>query len=199
MRRTLLAPLLSALLLLACQMAAPNGGSTVVGDDAIAVTSLDAPGAAALAPQAGAVAPTLPAGVAALATQAPTPATPAAADAAAVARPATADTPRPQTRPQAAVADPNAPDLAAPAAPEAPKTAGQVLCEKSKGQWVGAGETGAFYCASTTRDGGKRCTRKSQCRGECLARSGSCAPIMPLYGCNDVLDKDGRMVTLCID
>jgi hypothetical protein len=33
----------------------------------------------------------------------------------------------------------------------------------------------------------------------CLARSGTCAPIMPLFGCNEVLDKQGRRVTLCIE
>ena len=82
---------------------------------------------------------------------------------------------------------------------EVVRTAGQVLCETSGGQWVAAGETGAFYCASQTRDAGKRCSKKTQCQGVCLARSGTCSPITPLYGCNDVLEKDGRQVTLCID
>ena len=82
---------------------------------------------------------------------------------------------------------------------EVVRTAGQVLCEASGGQWVAAGETGAFYCASQTRDAGKRCSKKTQCQGVCLARSGTCSPITPLYGCNDVLEKDGRQVTLCID
>jgi hypothetical protein len=110
-------------------------------------------------------------------------------------------TPHPKPRPEDAAAQASTPDpeAVAPAEPETPKTAGQVLCEKSRGQWVGAGETGAFYCASLTRDGGKQCSKKTQCQGVCLARSGTCAPITPLYGCNDVLEKDGRQVTLCID
>ena len=32
-----------------------------------------------------------------------------------------------------------------------------------------------------------------------LARSGTCAPITPMFGCNDILQDDGREVTLCLD
>jgi hypothetical protein len=195
MRRTVLASLLSALLLMACQMPAPGGGafgpsvtgptatgptSTGLTADAIAVTPLAAPG----------VAPIIPSSIAAPSLPAPTP--PAQSEA------------RSETQPQAetpalaALAEPETPPPA-PAEPEAPKTAAQVLCEKSKGQWVAAGDSGAFYCASLTRDGGKQCRRQTQCQGQCLARSGTCSPITPLYGCNDVLDMDARMVTLCID
>jgi hypothetical protein len=46
---------------------------------------------------------------------------------------------------------------------------------------------------------GKACTRQSQCEGYCLARSGTCAPITPMFGCNDILQDDGREVTLCLD
>ncbi|MEI6098902.1 MAG: hypothetical protein WCS20_11500, partial [Alphaproteobacteria bacterium] len=101
---------------------------------------------------------------------------------------------QPETQPQAVTPDP-----AVATEPQAPKSAEQVLCEKAKGQWVAAGKTGAFYCAKPTRDGGKQCRNQSQCQGQCLARSGTCSPITPLYGCNDVLQKDGRKVTLCID
>ena len=83
--------------------------------------------------------------------------------------------------------------------PAAPKSPAQLLCEKSGGRWMVAGETGAYICVSPTRDGGKLCRKKSDCQGLCLARSGTCAPFSPLFGCNDVLEKDGRRVTLCID
>lgn len=83
--------------------------------------------------------------------------------------------------------------------PEAPRSPEQVLCEKRGGQWAVAGITGAYVCVSPTRDGGKVCRKKTDCEGLCLARSGTCAPFTPLYGCNDVLEKDGRQVTLCID
>ena len=158
MRRTLFAPLLSALLLLACQPAdRQEAGLTT---EAIAVTPLDAAGSAAT-----------------------------------VDVPAEA-TPRPKPRPEVSGAEAAVDE--APEAPE-PQTAQQLLCTKAKGQWLSAGETGAFYCASLTRDSGKQCRKKGDCQGQCLARSGTCSPITPLYGCNDVLEKDGREVTLCID
>ena len=50
-----------------------------------------------------------------------------------------------------------------------------------------------------TRDGGKSCKRERDCEGLCLARSRTCAPIQPLFGCNDILQDNGVMVTLCID
>ena len=104
-----------------------------------------------------------------------------------------ADTPHPKPKPAVLA------DTPAPPEPEAPKSAGQMLCEKSKGQWMSAGDTGANYCASLTRDGGRQCHKKSDCQGQCLARSGTCSPITPLYGCNDILEKDGGEVTMCID
>ncbi|MBC7480119.1 MAG: hypothetical protein H7317_18855 [Pseudorhodobacter sp.] len=111
--------------------------------------------------------------------------------------PKDADTPHPKPKP-ATLADTPAPGVAPPE-PEAPKSAAQMLCEKARGQWLSAGDTGANYCASLTRDGGKQCHKKGDCQGQCLARSGTCSPIMPLYGCNDILEKDGGEVTMCID
>lgn len=86
-----------------------------------------------------------------------------------------------------------------PAASAPPKSAGQIACEKDRGTWARAGEGGGMACIRQTRDGGKRCDSKSDCQGECLARSRSCAPIQPLFGCNDVLMDNGAAVTLCID
>ena len=56
-----------------------------------------------------------------------------------------------------------------------------------------------MICIQPTRDGGKRCTRESQCDGVCLARSGTCAPVKPLLGCNEVLQDNGVRATLCIE
>jgi hypothetical protein len=85
--------------------------------------------------------------------------------------------------------------------PEAAKIlAPEVLaCQKQGGEWVAAGGEGAMACIEYTRDYGKSCHKKSDCQGDCLAKSNSCAPITPLYGCNDILQDDGSMVTLCID
>jgi hypothetical protein len=81
-----------------------------------------------------------------------------------------------------------APDEAAPAVPEATEEVAPTLPASPE-----------EACVTLTRDGGKACTRQSQCEGYCLARSGTCAPITPMFGCNDILQDDGREVTLCLD
>jgi hypothetical protein len=52
----------------------------------------------------------------------------------------------------------------------------------------------------TPKDAGKSCSTSSECStGNCLARSQSCSPIEPLFGCNELLDAEGRRVTLCVE
>ena len=97
---------------------------------------------------------------------------------------------------EAAPAVPEATEEVAPAPPASPEEA---RCLKTGGTWASAGQSGAKACVTLTRDGGKTCTRQSQCEGYCLARSGTCAPITPMFGCNDILQDDGREVTLCLD
>ena len=110
-----------------------------------------------------------------------------------------------------AAAEPAAPDVgkpgkadasAAPPAAEVPvpaKSAAEISCERKGGRYVATGESGARSCIQPTRDAGKQCSKESDCDGLCLARSRTCAPFKPLFGCNDILQKDGRRVTLCID
>jgi hypothetical protein len=121
-------------------------------------------------------------------------------DAPAAAQPAAAKPPAPNVAAAAGPADVKADakvDLAPVAAvvlsPEA------VKCAKSGGTWAGVGKSGAQACVTQTRDAGKSCRKQTQCEGLCLARSGTCAPITPLFGCNDIFQADGRRVTLCID
>lgn len=191
----LLAPLLALALLAACQMSLPGGErapappvtTNPVTGGTITTTTLDAP------------------------TPAPT--------AAATASPATATDPRPQARTATAapLADPVAAPVAAPATapggtsptgaaapvtPEIPavlKSPSQIACEKDRGTWARAGAGGGMSCIYQTRDGGKRCDSKDDCQGECLARSRTCSPIRPLFGCNAVLLDTGAEVTLCLD
>lgn len=89
------------------------------------------------------------------------------------------------------------PAAAAPPPPE-PKSEAQLACERRDGTWTSAGK-GFKSCVYRTRDGGKTCRKETDCDGLCLARSGTCAPYKPLFGCNDILDSMGRKVTLCID
>lgn len=90
------------------------------------------------------------------------------------------------------------PDLAEPV-PETPKSAQQLSCEKKGGDWSRTGKGSFRICIYPTRDGGKQCSRESQCDGVCLARSGTCSPLKPLIGCNEILQDNGARVTLCID
>lgn len=110
--------------------------------------------------------------------------------------------PRPSAPSQAALDG----EVAAASATEVPmvdpvavKTKAQVTCEKQGGNWDEAGKTGAKACFKRTRDAGKQCRKQSTCESVCLARSGTCAPVKPLFGCNDILQDDGTRVTLCVD
>ena len=90
------------------------------------------------------------------------------------------------------------PDLAAEV-PAPAKSQMQLACEKKKGRWTKTGKGDLSTCVYATRDGGKQCSRESQCEGVCLARSGTCSPLKPLLGCNEILQDNGARVTLCID
>ena len=83
-----------------------------------------------------------------------------------------------------------------PAVPLSPEA---LACKAQGGFWGRVGDTAAFTCFRQTRDAGKSCRRQTDCETECLARSRTCAPITPLFGCNPVLQADGREVNLCID
>ena len=154
--------------------------------DAIEVTSLDAP--AADAGSGGATDPAL----AAAPVGDPAPVDPADGGGK---RPA-------DDGAKAATPDPSAEVAAEPAAvtpPAPPKSKAQTTCERRGGRYAQAGNSGAKTCITSTRDGGKQCSRQGDCDGMCLARSNSCAPVAPLFGCNEILQADGRRVTLCID
>jgi len=110
-----------------------------------------------------------------------------------VAEPATPESPTPES----ATPEPAKPAEAAP--PPPPKSPGQIACEKARGAWVRAGKSGTMTCVQTLRDSGKQCSRESDCEGQCLARSRTCAPVSPMFGCNEVLQDNGQRVTLCID
>ncbi len=73
----------------------------------------------------------------------------------------------------------------------------RVICEAKGGRWSRAG--GGFTCVMPTRDANKQCTAAEQCQGYCLARSGTCAPFTPLYGCHDIIAPSGGMQSVCIN
>lgn len=72
-------------------------------------------------------------------------------------------------------------------------------CIKDGGRFGAGGTGGSFLCFKTTKDANKSCRRKGDCEGLCLARSRTCAPVKPLFGCNDVLGENGVLATICIE
>ena len=88
---------------------------------------------------------------------------------------------------------------AARPAPEPPMlTQERRLCERSGGRLI-ARSAGLYTCVRPTRDAGRTCDEASDCEGLCLARSATCAPFTPLYGCQEVFTLRGRRETLCTD
>lgn len=126
-----------------------------------------------------------------------------------------AEVPRPKANPalipvagdpaKPAVAKPDAkptdaePVTEAPVAPPRVMTAAETTCVKQGGRWGKAGKSGAETCIKLTKDNGKRCDSESDCEGYCLSRSMTCAPFIPMFGCNDIIQDNGVQVTLCID
>lgn len=154
------------------KLAKPSDTTNPITGDAIAVTSLDAP--------VGAADPAKPA-----------------------AKPDAAKPDLAQVAP--AQPDPAAIDPTKAATPPVAEEPARILgpeelaCVKKGGQWSVAGKAGGMSCVRMMHDAGKSCRKKSDCEGDCLARSNTCAPIAPLFGCNDILQDNGVMVTLCID
>lgn len=72
-------------------------------------------------------------------------------------------------------------------------------CLARGGKYLVAGLAGLKVCFETPKDAGKSCRKSIDCDSQCLARSKSCAPVTPLFGCNPILDSSGREVTLCLD
>ena len=159
------------------KLAKPSDTANPITGDAIAVTALDAPAVA------GATDPAKP-----------------AADVT-KSEPAKPD----PTQVETAQPDPAAVDPAKAAKPPVAEEPARVLgpeelaCVKKGGQWSVAGKAGGMSCVHMMRDAGKSCHKKSDCEGDCLARSNTCAPVAPLFGCNEILQDNGVMVTLCID
>ena len=117
------------------------------------------------------------------------------------------DTPPPDPKPereQRPLKDPpeDVPETAAklPPKPEKPdqNAAARLACTKKKGR-LAKTPAGFFVCVTETGQGQKSCSSANDCKGVCLARSGTCAPFTPLIGCNEIITAQGGMSTVCID
>ncbi|AWB47937.1 hypothetical protein HYN69_04880 [Gemmobacter aquarius] len=170
----------------------------------LAACTLSLPGKTARDTPAAAILPgpvevtTLAAPPSAIATAAPTPTAPTAADAA-----TPNQTPRPEprpTRPATRPAPDQTPDQTPDPAATTPRPSPeQSACLAKGGIWSANGTSPLRTCVTRTRDAGKSCRKETDCDGLCLARSRTCAPVKPLFGCNPILQADGTEATLCID
>lgn len=186
MRRLFLPLLLASLA--ACTLSLPAGKGESPAPAAlipgtVEVTSLDAPSPAAA--QAEAAPESLPS------------APPSASGAASAPAAAPPPTLRPQPRPTTTGAPPATEPATAQASP--PASPEQLACEAKGGIWSKTGASPLRTCLQPTRDAGKSCRKESDCDGLCLARSRTCAPVKPLFGCNPILQDDGSEAVLCID
>lgn len=86
-----------------------------------------------------------------------------------------------------------------PKATPIPTSPEEVACRAKGGNWGKAGKLAAMTCYIPAKDAGRSCYKQSDCSNQCLARSKTCAPIWPIFGCSEVLQNDGSLVTLCID
>lgn len=75
----------------------------------------------------------------------------------------------------------------------------RAACEADGGRWGAGGKSGALVCYRPAPDAGQSCRADGDCTGFCLARSRTCAPVTPFFGCNEVLNSAGVPQTICID
>ncbi|WP_245866635.1 hypothetical protein [Oceaniglobus roseus] len=94
--------------------------------------------------------------------------------------------------------EPEAPDLSLPGYDPHLVENAKAACEKREGRWGKGGKAG-FVCYEDTPDAGRSCSAADDCSGLCLARSRTCAPVKPIFGCTEVLTSLGQASTLCID
>lgn len=83
-------------------------------------------------------------------------------------------------------------------APEAMEQA-RAQCVEQGGSWGRGGITQGYVCTRRTADANQPCRSGSECEGLCLARSRTCAPVTPFFGCHDILQDGGTPATICID
>ena len=75
----------------------------------------------------------------------------------------------------------------------------RTLCLEKGGRFGRGGLASTFACYETTRDANQSCSAGSDCQGLCLARSRTCAPVTPLFGCQQVLTNAGVQATVCLE
>ncbi|WP_116557677.1 hypothetical protein [Pararhodobacter oceanensis] len=96
------------------------------------------------------------------------------------------------------------PEYVAPETRVTPPPSGAMLarqraaCTSDGGRFMARGAE-AYACVYQTSDSGRQCDEASDCEGACLARSRTCAPMQPIFGCQEVFTSAGQRETVCTD
>lgn len=96
------------------------------------------------------------------------------------------------------------PDYEAPETRVTPPPSGAMLarqraaCTSDGGRFMPRGAE-AYACVYQTSDAGRQCDEASDCESACLARSRTCAPMQPIFGCQEVFTSAGQRETVCRD
>ena len=72
-------------------------------------------------------------------------------------------------------------------------------CERGGGSWGKAANGLTFVCYRALPDANQSCRTSSDCAGICLARSRTCSPVKPFYGCHEVISQAGVTQTVCLE
>lgn len=72
-------------------------------------------------------------------------------------------------------------------------------CSKDGGRWGPLPGRQSFTCFQELSDANKSCSRATDCQGMCLARSRTCTPFKPFFGCHEVFSSGGARQTRCIN
>lgn len=108
------------------------------------------------------------------------------------------------------IATPDPEPAAAPPVEEAPEEktetlppavlAQQKACLRRGGRFAPASPGSPFRrCITVPKDANRQCTTGADCEGVCLARSRTCAPVVPLVGCHVVILDSGIPVEQCLN
>ncbi|RVV98823.1 hypothetical protein EKE94_07960 [Mesobaculum littorinae] len=90
------------------------------------------------------------------------------------------------------------PEAALPPVGESYVAVQKAQCQADGGRWGRGGKAG-HVCYRTPQDANASCSSADDCSSHCLARSRTCAPVTPLFGCNEVLTSGGYPATICLD
>lgn len=75
----------------------------------------------------------------------------------------------------------------------------RAACEKVGGRFGRSANGFTFVCYRQMSDANQPCASADDCDGLCLARSRTCSPVEPFYGCHEIISSGGFRQTQCIE